>query len=176
MLAHHSPFLQTSLGGAAPHYHPQKPHSVNKKKKNLPTSTPGLDASLYRTNEKRARARRRLISFFSSLNYSSPILIFISFPTYFRKEEREEGGWGGGLGGANESGTFPCDNWHAEWTSPLFIGFWNSIHCLEREVIKGVEIQTLLSWKLSERNPPTLLQMPAFVVGCVCCVRVGTSE
>lgn len=152
MLAHHSPFLQTSLRGAAPHYHPQKPHSVNRKN----TSTPGLDAFLYQPNERRARAWRRLISPAPFLLAQLSLPTFnshLSFPTHFRKGGRKrsrEGGW------ANESGTLACDNCHAEWTSPLFIGFWNAIHCLGREVIKGVEIQTLLSCQLSERNfsPP----------------------
>lgn len=146
MLAHHSPFLQTSLRGAAPHYHPQKPHSVNRKK---PTSTPGLDAFLYQSSERRARAWRRLISsaLFFSHSSPSPLLIFISLFLLI-----SEKGEGRGTRGVNESGTLACDNCHAEWTSPLFIGFWNSIHCLGRKVIKGVEIQTLLSCQLSERN------------------------
>lgn len=84
---------------------------------------------------------------FFSPNSPSPLLIFISlFLLISEKNEGKEGGreWGR----ANESGTLACDNCHAEWTSPLFIGFWNSIHCLGREVIKGVEIQTLLSCQL----------------------------
>lgn len=172
MLAHHSLFLQTSLRGAAPHYHPQKPHSVNRKKH----IHPWLDAFLYRPNERRARAWRRLISYapFLLSQLSLPTFNFhLPFPAHFRKsgsKRRREGGW------ANESGTLACDNCHAEWTSPLFIGFWNSIHCLGREVIKGVEIQTLLSCQLSERNFFSLLQMPPFVVGYVCCARIATSE
>lgn len=93
---------------------------------------------------------------FFSLNSPSPLLIFISLFLLISKKKggggREEGEGGVGGGWANESGTLACDNCHAEWTSPLFIGFWNSIHCLGREVIKGVEIQTLLSCQLSERN------------------------
>lgn len=90
-----------------------------------------------------------LLLFFSHSS-PSPLLIFISFFLLISekrgRKRRREGGW------ANESGTLACDNCHAEWTSPLFIGFWNSIHCLGLEVIKGVEIQTLLSCQLSERN------------------------
>lgn len=171
MLAHHSPFLQTSLGGAPSHYHPQKLHTVNRR--NTHTPTPGLDAFLYQPNERRARAWRRLISF-SSL--SQP-LIFISL--FLLVSQKGEGKGRGNRGWANESGTLACDNCHAEWTSPLFIGFWNSIHCLGWGVIKRVEIQTLLSCQLSERNffSPSFLQMPHFVVRyACCCVRIAKSE
>lgn len=71
MLAHHSPFLQTSLRGAAPHYHPQKPHSVNRRKKN-PTHPP----------------LALMLSFISPMKgepehegVSSPLLPFSSLPT-----------------------------------------------------------------------------------------------
>lgn len=175
MLAHHSPFLQTSLGGAAPHYHPQKPHSVNKKKikkiKNpnihsWPWCFPFI-APMKGEPEHGGVSSPRLL-FFSQLFL--PNFNFHLFPDLFQKRGRRRRrlGWGYGEvvmgGGANESGTLPCDNCHAEWTSPLFIGFWNSIHCLGREVIKGVEIQTLLSCQLSERNPP-----PPPPDACVCC-------
>lgn len=64
---------------------------------------------------------------------SSPVLLFFSqlflpnfnfhlFPCLFQKRGRRRRRLEGG-GGANESGTLPCDNCHAEWTSPLFIGF-----------------------------------------------------
>lgn len=84
---------------------------------------------------------------FSPSNSLCPLLIFIFSYSFWRKGK--EGRQGGVV---NESGTLACDNCHAEWTSPLFIGYWNSIHCLRREVIKAVEIQTLLSCQLSERN------------------------
>lgn len=105
---------------------------------------------------------------FFSLNSSSPLLIFISLLLLIsEKGEGEEGGREGGW--ANESGTLACDNCHAEWTSPLFIGFWNSIYCLGREVIKGVEIQTLLSCQLSERN----FFFPPPPDASVCCVALA---
>lgn len=129
MLAHHSPFLQTSLGGAAPHYHPQKPHSVNKKKKKEKKKSqhPLLALMLPFIAPMKGEPRHEGVS--------SPLLLFFSqlflpnfnfhlFPYLFQKRgsARRRGWWGLG-GGANESGTLPCDNCHAEWTSPLFIGF-----------------------------------------------------
>lgn len=175
MLAHHSQFLQTSLRGAAPHYHPQKPHSVNRKEKKThpPLASMLSFISPMKEEPEHEGVSSPLLLFFSHSS-PSPLLIFISFFLLISekrgRKRRREGGW------ANESGTLACDNCHAEWTSPLFIGFWNSIHCLGLEVIKGVEIQTLLSCQLSERNFFSLLQMPPFVVGYVCCARIATSE
>lgn len=54
----------------------------------------------------------------------SPLLIFISLFLLISEKKEGEGEEGGREGGrANESGTPACDNCHAEWTSPLFIGF-----------------------------------------------------
>lgn len=94
MLAHHSPFLQTSLGGAAPHYHPQKPHSVNRGKKTHPLLALMLSFITPMKGESEHEGVSSPLLLFFSLNSSSPLLIFTSFPTHFKKrgKERKEAG------------------------------------------------------------------------------------
>lgn len=174
MLAHHSPFLQTSLRGAAPHYHPQKPHSVTRKKHIH--SWPWCFPLSVQWKESQSMKASHLLFFFLLSQRSLPDFNFhLSFPTHFSKKgerkRRREGAR------ANESGTLACDNCHAEWTSPLFIGFWNSIHCLGRQVIKerGNTDALIMPAQWKELFFP-LLQMPPFVVGYVCCARIATSE
>lgn len=93
MLAHHSPFLQTSLRGAAPHYHPQKPHSVNRKKKTHPLLALMLSFISPMKGEPEHEGVSSLLFLFFSLNSPSPLLIFISlFLLISEKGEGEEGG------------------------------------------------------------------------------------
>lgn len=66
-------------------------------------------------------------SFSSRSTLPPALLIFLSlFSNSFqgkKKQQKNGGRRRKGRRGENESGTPACDNCHAEWTSPLFIGF-----------------------------------------------------